>query len=602
MSNVKYTELDFAAIKSNLKNFLKSQDKFKDYDFDGSSMSILLDVLAYNTSYNAFYLNMLASEMFLDSASLRESVNSRAKHLGYTPRSVNTSKAKVNILIKYTTSIPTDLLLTTDYEFYTVAGLTRYSFFPLKATYLNLHPTIPNAVYADNVELVEGQKFTHKWTVDLTAPVKQRYVIPNKNVDLKTVSVSVQKSASNTSSLIYSKFEDLTLLTPDDTIYFVQPYEKDLYEIVFGDGVLGKALEQNNIVTISYVVSSGDAVTGSKSFIAKTGVGLFQNCTLNINAVEAAQGYTEQESIDSIKLLAPRSYESQNRAVTKLDYETLLKKDIPIIKHIRVWGGEENDPPNFGRIYCAIKPTTGYALNEEDKKSLLETYIKPRNMVSLEVELVEPDYVGMILNTTVNYFSYKTNKTADTLKSTVLNAIKQHRDSVLVGFDSDFRHSRLLHAIDAADDAIESNITEVTLKYKLIPALDTLINSSIVLNNAVTPSDVKSLVNGVSSDEFIYNSTRVRLADDGAGVLYLYYLVGDQRIVVVPNVGSIDYSTGKTTLKNLLVSGIPNRQNYINIYFKPKLNDVVMYRNQMLLLEDSDILVNMVDLTRVRLS
>ena len=604
MSEIKYTELDFFEIKENLKNYLKSQEKFKDYNFDGSSISVLLDVLAYNTAYNGFYLNMLASEMFLDSASMRESVLSRAKHLGYSARSVRSLQAKVNLLVTFTNSTPTFLLIGRANEFYGTSNGIKYSFIPKQSVFLQ--PSGNNQFVGKDIELIQGKRFTHSYVVDTTLPIKQRFVIPNDNVDTSTLIVTVKDSATSSAVSVFNLFDDITVLTPNDAVYYLQPYGANQYEIVFGDGAFGKAVVNGNIVTLDYIVSSGDAPEGIKSFAITNANALklqtSSAVSVVVTAVSPASGYSDAESIDSIKLLAPRAYESQNRAVTKLDYETILKRDVPQIKNLRVWGGEENDPPIYGKIFCSIQPKTGLSLNTEDKQKIINTYINPRKVLSLDVELVEPEYFSLFVKTNVNFFSYKTTNNSDGIKNIVLNEIKNFAKQNLTGFDSDLRHSKLLKAIDSSDSSIESNTTEIKIKYKLTPPFDLFFDYNIQLNNQIDTGDFANGVTGIDSTEFIYNGNYVKLADDGKGRLFLYYMFNSQRITINDNVGEVNYDSGKISIKNLIVDSIPNGGTTIDLIITPKENDIIALKNQILVLNEEDISVTVTDLTYKKLS
>lgn len=605
MSEIKYTELDFFQIKENLKNYLKSQDKFKDYNFDGSSISVLLDILAYNTAYNGFYLNMLASEMFLDSAAMRESVLSRAKHLGYTARSVRSLRAIVDVTITYQNSTPNSILLDRSHEFYGSSSGSRYTFVPNAAVFSNSPEG--NSLVIKNVELIQGKRFTHSYVVDTTSAVKQRFVIPNDNVDTSTLVVTVKPSQSSSATTVFNEFDDINLLTPNDTIYYLQPYNSTQYEVVFGDGVFGKAVTDGNVVTLDYIVSSGAGAEGIKTFrmtnpnlLPKTGTTAPEVTISDVKM--SASGFSDLEDIDSIKLLAPRSYDAQNRAVTKSDYEAILKRDIPGIKNIRVWGGEENDPPIYGKIFCAIQPKTGFAFNSEDKKRIVDSYINPRKVLSLDAEIVEPEYFNLVINTLVNFFSYKTTNNSESIKKIATEAIKQFAEKNLSGFDSDFRHSKLLSAIDNSDSSIESSSIALKIKYNIIPPFSKFFDYSIQLNNEIDTGDVINGVTGIDSSEFVYNGNLVKIADDGKGKLFLYYFLNTTRIVVNNNIGSVDYSTGKITLKNLLVDSIPNKGTKISIFATPKDYDVIALRNQILILDEQDVSVNVIDLTNKKLS
>jgi len=619
MAEIRFAELDFAKIKQNLKAYLQSQTQFKDYNFEGSAISTLLDVLAYNTAYNGFYLNMLSSEMFLDSASLRESVVSHAKHLGFVPRSVHALRTRMDITLTVTerieniSSLPFSLLISPTDQIYCVVDGVRYDFSPVTSTYVeNPELTYSTNAYgqsvvaatftATNVEFVEGKRFTHRWTVDNTTPVKQRFIIPNNNVDMSMVKVSVQDSAQSNNTTGFLPFNDLNTLNPTNTIYYTQEVSNGRYEIVFGDGVLGKALADGNIVIVDYVVASGNQANKATSFKVSGSLGGVKSQSVVLKLVQAAGAYQAQETLDQIKFFAPKVYNTQNRAVTKSDYETLLKREIPSIKHLRVWGGEENVPPVYGKVFCAIQPDTGRTISEEEKARIINTYIKPRSVLSIQVELVEPAYLGLQISSQINYFSNKTTKNKDDIKNLAVNKIKEYRNQNLVGFDADFRYSKLIKEIDSVDSSIESNLTEIKMKYRLVPAFDVLSKYSFTLNNPIDLGDATNNISSVNSTGFLYNGLMVYISDNGQGKLYIYYLSNQQKIVIQPNAGTVNYKTGEITIENLLVTGIPNGLNYIDLIVTPAINDIIALRNQILLLDDSDINVQVVDLLRANIS
>lgn len=602
MTHTKYDKLDFDTIKTNLKNFLKSQDQFKDYNFEGSSLSILLDVLAYNTSYNAFYLNMLSSEMFLDTASMKESILSRAKHLGYVPRGVHSLRAKIDITVDGSSIANPQprIYIGKDTEFATTIDNRRYTFVPEKSVYMEMNSA--KRYSYTGLELIQGTRLKHQYVVDLNAPVKQKFVIPNSLVDLSTLVVTVKKSATNAVEEVFTQAKDINLLSPELPVYFLQPYGDGLYEVVFGDNILGKGVETGNIINLEYVVSSGDGAIGARSFVSSTTLSSFSFGNTRIVCTQPATNYVAPESDAQIKLVAPRAYAAQNRAVTKLDYETILKKDIPTIEHLRVWGGEENDPPVYGKVFCSIKPISGFELNTDDKKRLIDNYIKPRSILSLDIELVEPEYVYLAISSTINFFADKTNKQDNDLKKIAIDGIKQFRDTNLLGFDADFRHSKLVRTIDSLDSAIESNTTNVKIKYRLIPPYFTYFNKTITLNNPIDTGDAKNNNSSINSTEFIYKGSSVKLADDGLGKLYLYYVLNNTRVVVNNSVGTVDYANGKIYLENLYVDRIPRDQIYIDIFVQPKNSDVISLRNQILRLNEEDISVSTVNLNKIKLS
>jgi len=593
-SNSRITELDFLQIKQNLITYLQGQQQFKDYNFSGSSINILLDILALNTAYQAFYLNMVGSEMFLDSAQLRNSVVSRAKQLGYTTRSVQSARATVNVTIDPTqgplTSTPSTILIPTSQEFSTVVDSKTYFFTPVQSVLIT--PTL--GVYsAQNIELIEGQRLSFSWTVDNTLPIKQRFIIPNANIDTSVLVVKVQESVTNSSIEIFTLNDDINVASPTSKVYFLQEANDGEYEIYFGDGNIGVSPQNGNIVIAEYVVSSGDAVLGATSFAAVNKLAGYNSYT--INTVVAAENYFDQESIDSIKLLAPLNYEAQNRAVTKSDYETLIKKDIPSIQYVRVWGGEDNVPPEYGKVFVALKPSTGLSLSEDQKADIINTYIKPRNIISIEVDIVEPDYLFIEVDAIVNFNSKITTLDSSDISNLVTSAIESFATSTLNGFDSNFRYSKLIQAIDNADESIVGNLTDIKIKYRIFPPFNVPKNFTIITNNAFSTGDSLNNISSINSSGFYYKGILTYISDDGRGNLYLYRIVNNQKILIESNVGTVNYVAGSIQLNGLIVQNIPNSLDYIDFIITPSKDDIISLREQILLLDSSDISVTVND-------
>jgi len=498
--------------------------------------------------------------------------------------------------------------------FNTVDG-KRYTFYPRQSRTLerNLVSTDGNGFQtvtytAKNLEIVEGKRLIHSYTVDNTSPVKQRYVMPNQNVDTSTLSVTVKESASSSNISVYNLSDDITEVSSTDLVYFMQAYapsnEEGLYEVIFGDDIIGKNPQDGNIIQLNYIVSSGDGATGANSFRAETlGILNSQTESFSITTLSPANGFSERENKDSVKLLAPRNYEAQNRAVTKYDYETLIKKDVSSVQHVRVWGGEENIPPEYGKVFCAIKPFTGDTLNLEDKERILTTFIKPRNLVTLDVSIIDPEYIRLELNCSVNYNSNKTVLDEAELQNLIYNNIRAYRDSSISGFDVDFRYSKLLSEIDNSDNSIVSSESDITIKYRVIPRLNLKNSFTIQLNNEIDTGDFTNDQPSVRSSLFLYRNSRVYLADNGKGILFVYYFSQEgNKVIVEPNIGSVNYSTGEIVVNQLLVSSIPNGLNYIDFFIVPKDNDIIALREQIILIDDSDISIEMTDVNRLRLS
>ena len=590
MPQFKYSELDFKKVKENLKTFLRSQDKFKDYDFDGSGLSILLDLLAYNTSYNGFYLNMVANEMFLDTAILRDSIVSRAKHLGYTPRSIRSCKAIVDLSIDPSLGPgpmePASIFIPRNTLFYTSIDGSDFYFTPTRSVMIE---NIDGKYEAKNVELIEGRPFTHKWTYNAGTSFPQRFIIPNDNVDTSVLSVKVQESATSSVQQTFVQHQDFTEVKGDDLIYFLQGTSDNRYEIVFGDGVVGKALEDGNIVIVDYIVSSGEDALGARRFFPVDRLGGYIRST--ITTVTPARDFAPIETNESIKKLAPLSYDAQNRAVTRQDYETLIKKDVPAIEYLRVWGGEDNDPPHYGKVFVAVKPFTGLSLSADQKEILVNNYIRPRNPISIEVVIVEPDYLRLNIESLVFFDSTKTLLSAPDLIQKVKQSILDFKASDLRGFESHFRYSRLVRAIDDSDPLISGNLTNINLHYRIFPPFNVPTRFEIKLKNEISRGDALNQQSAINSTPFIYKGINTYLSDNGRGVLHFYRIVDEQRVVVQDDVGRVDYSTGTITLHNLTIQNIPNELDYIDLIVKPEQQNIYSHHNQIIILEEENIFV-----------
>lgn len=589
MAKLNYTNIDFEGLKNSLKDFLRSQSQFNDYDFEASGLNILIDELAYNTALNAFYANMVASEMFLDSAIKRASVVSRAKQLGYTPRSVQSAHAFLKLQF-FPPDSPVSISIPKGHKFATSIDSVSYSF--QVARNYTCFPNGAGQYIIENVEIYEGTPLTHRFTVDTSLPEKQRYIIPNKNVDTTTLTVRVQKSATNNAFEIFSLHQDLNELNSESKVYFLQEVEGEKFELIFGDGVVGKSLENGNVIIVDYVVSAGPAANKAKLFTQPVKIGGYEG-TIITTQVPAFGGF-DIETIDSIRKLAPLNYEAQNRAVTKSDYETLIKKDYPKIEYVRVWGGEENDPPQYGRVFASVKPAEGTALSLSEKQFIVNEIIRKRNIISMEVLLVEPDYIRIVPTVRVFYKGKLTLKTAGQIRDDVVDSIIDFRENELNGFDAKFRLSRLNAAIDASDPSISSNQVNVKLKYRIVPPINipTLVN--INFNTELDKGDAANDVSTLSSTSFQYRGLPSYLGDDGKGGIYIYRIFDNRKVIFERGVGTIDYATGKIQIPQLRVEAISSGD-VVDLFVTPSVSDVTPVRNQILLIDDSDINVTVVN-------
>ena len=586
------TELDFDGIKENLKTFLKAQTQFKDYDFEGSGMSILLDTLAYNTHYLAFNANMVANEMFLDSAALRSSIVSHAKMLGYEVDSCRSSKATINITLndptKLSAVMPAGTKFTTkinneDYEFVTTAEHTASS----------TGIEIPFS----NINIHEGTYTTSRYTVN-SADINQRFLIPSDRADTTTLTVSVQNSSTDSTTTTYTKATDISQLTGTSEVYFLQEAEAGKFEVYFGDGVVSKGVTDGNIVFLKYVVTNKAKGNGGTTF---TSSGAIDGVTsVTTSTVEDSKGGAEAESLQSIKLNAPLDYAAQGRCVTAEDYKLFAKKLFPQTQAVQVFGGESGsfDPTlgvtstaSYGRVFISIKSTTGNNLTSSQKAQLVKDFQK-YNVASITPVIVDPDTVKLFLNVNFKFDSSRTTKERDTLVSDVTTTLTNYNNSDLKSFNKVFRHSAVVGLVDDTNTAILSNITNVILAKSITPTLDSSDSHNIYFNNALynphsghnstaggilTSTGFK--VKGDATNEYFFD-------DDGQGNVRRYYLVGITRNYVDNIAGTINYSTGAIVINGITITAISNvdgvTSTSIRFTVVPDSKDIVPVRNQIL--------------------
>ena len=457
---LRVTELDFDDIKDNLKTFLKGQNQFKDYDFEGSGMNILLDTLAYNTHYLAFNANMVANEMFLDSSSLRSSTVSHAKSLGYEVSSARAPTATLNVNLSTTIASRT---MSAGTAFTTNVDGTSYQFVTISdITSTNTGNNIP----FDSVTVYEGTYVTSKYLVD-TSDVEQRFILTDPRSDTTTLTVKVQNSSSDTTTTTYTKATDITQLSASSTVYYLQEVEAGRFEVYFGDGIVSQSISDGNIVQLQYVVTNKTESNGASSFSSPSSIDGVTNIT--VTTVAAASGGAEAESIRSIKLNAPLDYAAQGRAVTTKDYEVYVRKLFPTTKSVSAWGGEDgsydsstgvSSTPEYGKVFISIKSTTGFDLTSA-QKSNLENALAPYKVASITPVVVDAETTSLILGITIMFDTSATTYTGDQIASLVATTVSNYNTSDLQSFNTPFRHSRLLGLIDDTDSSILNSIVTV---------------------------------------------------------------------------------------------------------------------------------------------
>lgn len=463
-TSLRVADLDFNSIKDNLKNYLKSQNTFQDYDFEGSGMSVLLDVLSYNTYYNSFYLNMIANEAFLDTAQNRKNILSHAKIINYVPTSMHGATSVLNIkatpslnenqdinyivLEKYTRLLGADVD-GTNYPFVTVNANTSYK---------------DNGSFSfSNVYIKQGQVITHQFEVTANNSLR-RYQIPSSNVDIETMIVAVQQSSTNTQTEQYFVYSDITELTANTPVYFIEEDQDLKYTIYFGDGILGKRPANNNIVQVTYVDTVGAYGNNITKFTFVDPVaGLFRD-NVRTTATMGSYGGSNKEDIETIRTRAPIAYSAQNRCVTVTDYEALLSKDFPNIEAISVWGGEDNDPIVYGKVYLSIKTRGYYTLTNLEKENIKNSLIRNRNVLTVQPEIIDPEYIFIIVTGSVNYNPNLTTLSQNQLFEKVKDAIYLYSQDNLNTFQSTFVLSKLQQYIESCDGSITSSDITIYLQ------------------------------------------------------------------------------------------------------------------------------------------
>ena len=585
-------EFDFDDVKTNLKTFLKAQTEFSDYEFEGSGLNILLDILAYNTHYLGFNSNMLANEMFIDSSSLRSSVVSHAKTLGYEPTSVKAPLATVNVTMtnvsNSTRTIPSGT------TFNTTVNNQAFSF----TTTEDITSTkTANDIVFNDVKIYEGTLVTQRYTVN-SDDSDQRFLINDNRVDTSTLKVDVQTSSVDTTTITHTKAIDVTQLTGESVVYFIQEVESGKFEIYFGDGVVSKSVSDGNIVLLTFIATNKEQANGASSF---TNSGAIDGETdITVTTVSAAAGGGERETISSVKLNAPLDYAAQGRCVTVNDYKVFARKLFPQTKSVQVFGGEDGSfdsslgvvaRQEFGKVFISIKSITGNNLTVTQKDQLV-TDLKQFNVASITPVVIDPETTFLILQVVFKFNSSATTKTKSTLVSDVSTVLQNYNTDTLTEFNAMFRHSEVTRLIDAADNSILSNITNLTMGQLFEPTLNKSIGYNVYFNNRLFhPEPGHNAINGgvVSTTGFKVSGdtdTTQFFDEDGNGNLRRYYLIGNTRTYLDNSAGTVDYTNGHIKINALNMISVGDIDGATSVKVRltavPNSKDIVAVRNQIL--------------------
>ena len=593
-SRLTVTEFDFHSVKENLKLFLKAQDTFKDYNFEGATLSILIDLLAYASHIGAVNTNIAASELFLDSAQIRKNVVSRAKDLGFVPSSEKASTAKANIVLRNVRSadgtVPStsSMIMSRGTQFRTTYEGVKYEFVSA-STYT---PTVDGTTFSyNNVELVQGTFAQDQFVFD--SQIKNaKYVVSNQRVDKQRMTVTINSSGVSST---YALSTDVSNIDTTSKVYYTQENEEGFIEIYFGDGTLGVSLLDGDIITVDYVIVDDVHADGANRF---TQVGAINGFTdSSISVTEKASGGAEKESIESIKFKATKFYTSQNRLVTLNDYKAKVQEYYPNADAVAVWGGEDNVPPAYGKVFVALKPNNADYLSETEKTQV-KNNLNKLNMLTVRPEIVDADIIKILISTTFKYNPALTTLTAGELSTLVKNTINQFDTDNLNGFDAIFRHSNLTKTIDEADSAILSNTTNIRLRKKLNGTVSTNPKGyTLSMGNALfNPHSGHNADAGgiITTTGFKVGGDSVNthyFDDDGKGNLRRYYLSGSTRIYKDSEAGTINYSTGLISINAFILTSTVNADTSIDFTVIPSGNDVVAERGNLIDISMDDVKV-----------
>ena len=586
-NRLQVSELDFDQIRGNLKSYLQSQDQFADYDFEGSALSTVIDVLAYNTFYNSFNANMVANELYLDTAQVRNNVVSHAKTLGYIPRSRVSAFASIDVTVNAPSGTPSSLTIDRGTVFTSKIDNKTYSFVNLEAQTIT-----PSAgVYKfSGLQINQGKIRSFSYIVDNTDS-RQRYEIPDANIDTSSLIVRVRPSSTSSSTAVYKQVQNVVEVDSNSQVYFLQEGIDQKYELYFGDNIFGKKLDAGNIVELEYLVTDGVDANGASSF---TMSGNIQgNTNVTISTVGKAGGGAVREDIESIRFNAPLSFLSQNRVVTADDYATIIQNNYADVETVAVWGGEENEPPEYGKVYISVKPKSAETLTDIQKQFIVDNILKTKNLVSITPEMVDPTYTYISLEVFFKYDPNLTTLTSGELKQNVIDIISDYNDNILQKFDGVFRQSQLLSLIDNSNPAILNSTVRVYMEKHLVPTIGTSQRYELEFSSPLyTTSSTEEVI---SSSAFTLNGQTHYIEDYNPDnsvehKLRIYKVVNDQKIITVSEAGSIIPSEGKVILTSFNPDG-GYEGNYITINAQPNSNDIAPKRNQLLQIDMTQVTV-----------
>ena len=608
-SSLDLTSLDFDTLKEGFKQYLKANSTFKDYNFEGSNINVLMDVMSYNTYLNSFYLNMVSSEMFLDSAQKLDSVVSHAKELNYIPKSAKSSSASISFTIDTQGSIYQTFTVPKDAMFSGTNANGTFTFTTKEAhTYLSTTDQYTVA----NLSIYEGAYVNDSYVFDSSAGF-QRFILTNPTIDLDSISVVVSEN-NGLNIHEYAKADTLFNLTKDSTVYFVQAAQNSQYEIAFGDGVLGRVPQNGAVISVSYRITTGTAADGINNFICTQDLGIVNGGVAKLSTISVSamsSGGAAAEGIESIRKSAPRYFATQQRAVSSDDYSSLIFNEFGgLVNDVNVYGGETQEPKLYGRVVIAVKPADGLVAPNYVKNNI-QTYLASRTGLPTRVKIVDPDYLFCSITSTVQYNKNSTSQTANEIKSAILASIKKYSTDNLEKFGNDFRYSKFVAYIDNSDTSITSNDTHVAIIKRISPKLYYSTPYSLKFSNMsemehsspgyvrippnakpffdepVLTSSAFTYVDDIGF-EFPYSYFR----DDNFGKLVIYTVVNGAFTILNANAGAIDYTTGTVSINAFKTSYYDT---YIKIYMVPNNKDIIATQDKIIVIESTDVAISVIE-------
>ena len=584
MPYTQVANLDFDQIKSSLKEYMRAQTDFTDYDFDGSALSNMLDVLAYNTYYTAFNTNMVVNELYIDSATLRDNVIAIAKQLGYRPKSATSPTAYISFTVNYTNpTTDTELILKKGTGFTASYDNTLYNYVTAEDTKAQV--SNDTAVFT-NIPVREGTQVVQNFTVD-TNNKSQKFILSNRNIDTNTISVRVYPTGGSFNEP-YLLAENILGVDANSKVFFLDEIADERYELIFGDGVLGKKLDNNAVVNVSYVTTSGPESNGVKTFVFS---GVIENpsgvspnqFTVTINSTIPSAGGEEIETTDKIKYNAPKTYGSQDRAVTADDYGAIVRNIYPATSDIIIFGGEEQDPPDYGKVFIVLKPSDASYLTSLTKNQIVEQ-LKKYVVASVQPVIVDPAILHVEMNSKIYYNSLQTDQTPSQIRDKVIGSIQNYVDnSDTEKFKGTFRYSKFIGVIDDADRSINSNLTSLSMRRDFYPQLNSTYFYEVCYQNAFDSDCDDPVLSSTGFRVTEHPNYDVYLEDrDKKIVLYRLDPVTGDKVVLDKEVGDIDYVKGEIMLHNMTIIKGSYFDNRISLTVKPLSNDIKALREMYL--------------------